>query len=108
MHLNFSVEGCLLRPAVPAWLQIQLEKLTASFQEMPDDLRQHFAVDGEPMLGESPLGMSPALRPAFRRTTGFALPERPSLSSSGAQPWLDMRLRSRFAMTLGSMEQTFH
>lgn len=72
----------------PDVVQIQLEKLTASFQSVPEDLRQHFSVDGEPMLDDSPLGKSPVLRPAFRRTTGFALPERPSLASSGELPGL--------------------
>ena len=51
---------------------------------MPDDLRQHFSVDGEQSFDDSPFGKSPSLSPRFiPRTTGFALPERPSLASSG-------------------------
>ena len=65
-------------------LQIQLEKLTEVFQTVPDDLRQHFSVDGEQGLDDSPFGKSPSLSPRFiPRTTGFSLPERPTLASSG-------------------------
>jgi hypothetical protein len=66
--------------------QLQLEKLTASFQYVTEDLRRQFMVDGEPLLHESSIGSSPILSSSFRRTTGFSVPEKPSLSSSGVRP----------------------
>lgn len=67
------------------WLQIQLEKATASFQSVTEDLRRRFAVDGEPLLEEGVEGKSPMLGASFfNRTTGFAVPQKAVISSSGA------------------------
>ena len=64
------------------FVQIQLNKLTTSFQTVPDDLRAQFDLDGMP--DDSPMGKSPLLQsPLFKRTTGFAINERPTLASSG-------------------------
>ncbi|EIE18178.1 hypothetical protein COCSUDRAFT_49381 [Coccomyxa subellipsoidea C-169] len=54
--------------------QLQLEKLTASFQCVTEDLRRQFMVDGEPLLHENSIGSSPILSSSFRRTTGFNIP----------------------------------
>lgn len=62
---------------------MQLEKLTASFQCVTEDLRRQFMVDGEPLLHENSIGSSPILASSFRRTTGFNIPDRNQLSSSG-------------------------
>ncbi|CAL8463321.1 g2855 [Coccomyxa elongata] len=62
--------------------QLQLEKLTASFQCVTEDLRRQFMVDGEPLLHENSIGSSPILASSFRRTTGFNIPDRNQLSSS--------------------------
>ena len=40
-------------------LQVQLEQLTASFQNVTDDMRQRFVVDGQTVLDESIIGTSP-------------------------------------------------
>lgn len=77
---------CVLLQAdvgVSGWLQLQLEKLTASFQCVTEDLRRQFMVDGEPLLHENSIGSSPILASSFRRTTGFNIPDRNQLSSSG-------------------------
>jgi len=66
-----------------AKLQVQLEKLTATFRKVPEDLRHHFSVDGEQILEDGAFGKSPSLSPRFGRTTGFSLPERPTMASSG-------------------------
>lgn len=63
--------------------QIQLEKATASFQSVTEDLRRRFAVDGEPLLEEGVEGKSPMLGASFfNRTTGFAVPQKAVISSS--------------------------
>ncbi|KAK9800247.1 hypothetical protein WJX73_005883 [Symbiochloris irregularis] len=63
--------------------QIQLEKLTATFQTVPEDVRRRFAVDGEPLLEDGgAIGRSPKLGASFSRHTGFDIPMRPSLASS--------------------------
>ena len=68
--------------------QIQLAKLTASFQNVTADLRRRFVVDGEPLLDEHSLGASPRIE-SHRRISGFS-PQRLShttsapLSTSGA------------------------
>ncbi len=62
---------------------MQLEKLTASFQCVTEDLRRQFMVDGEPLLHENSIGSSPILSSSFRRTTGFNIPDRNQLSASG-------------------------
>ena len=56
--------------------QVQLERLTASFQNVTEDMRQRFVVDGQTMLDESIIGTSPigsfrsnSLKNAFRRTS---------------------------------------
>ena len=63
--------------------QVQLAKLTASFQSISEDLRRRFVVDGEPLLESDSIGSSPVLASSLRRTTGFAVPP---LASSGARP----------------------
>ncbi|KAK9815690.1 hypothetical protein WJX72_008170 [[Myrmecia] bisecta] len=61
--------------------QVQLEKLTASFQNVTDDLKKRFIVEGESLLDESVIGSSPRVG-SFKRTTGFAVPQRPTMASS--------------------------
>ena len=69
------------------WVQqLQLEKLTASFQYVTEDLRRRFMVDGEPLLHENSIGSSPILASSFRRTTGFSIPDCVAMSTSGALP----------------------
>lgn len=65
--------------------QVQLEKLTASFQNVSEDLRRRFVVDGEPLLDSDSIGSSPVLASSLRRTTGFAVttPRAASMASSG-------------------------
>lgn len=58
-------------------VQLQLEKLTAAFQCVTEDLRRQFMVDGEPLLHEDSIGSSPVLSSSFRRQIGFSAPERP-------------------------------
>ena len=65
--------------------QLQLEKLTASFQCVTEDLRRQFMVDGEPLLHENSIGSSPILSSSFRRTTGFNIP---TMSTSGVSLFL--------------------
>ena len=68
---------------------MQLEKLTASFQNVSEDLRRRFVVDGEPLLDSDSIGSSPVLASSLRRTTGFAVtPRAVTLASSGAPAWL--------------------
>lgn len=57
-------------------VQVQLERLTASFQNVTEDMRQRFVVDGQTMLDESIIGTSPigsfrsnSLNKAFRRAS---------------------------------------
>jgi hypothetical protein len=70
---------------------VQLEKLTASFQCVTEDLRRRFMVDGEPLLHENSIGSSPVLSNSFRRISGFNVPERPlQLSTSGARRYLSL------------------
>jgi hypothetical protein len=69
-----------------AALQVQLERLTAQFQQVTDDMKRKFVVDGEPLFDESNVGSSPLSSSgggSFRRQFGFLVPERPVLSSSG-------------------------
>ena len=63
--------------AAAAPVQLQLEKLTAAFQCVTEDLRRQFMVDGEPLLHENSIGSSPVLSSSFRRQIGFSAPERP-------------------------------
>ena len=70
-----------------ARVQVQLEKLTASFQCVTEDLRRRFMVDGEPLLHENSIGSSPVLASSVRRVAGFDVPDRPPpplMSTSGA------------------------
>ena len=79
---------------------MQLEKLTASFQCVTEDLRRRFMVDGEPLLHENSIGSSPVLSSSFRRISGFTVPERPlQLSTSGARP--GRRASPKLAAALG-------
>lgn len=71
--------------------QIQLAKLTASFQNVTADLRRRFVVDGEPLLDEHSLGASPRIE-SHRLISGFSpkrLTEANSapLSTSGEASW---------------------
>lgn len=57
-------------------VQVQLERLTASFQNVTEDMRQRFVVDGQTMLDESIIGTSPigsfrsnSMRNGFRQTS---------------------------------------
>lgn len=65
-------------------MQIQLSKLVASFQSIPEDMKRRFTVNGEPLIEEGAEGRSPMLGASFSRTTGFNVPVRPTLASSGA------------------------
>ena len=84
---------CLVSP------QVQLEKLTETFQTVTEDLKRRFAVNGESLVDETNIsGSSPmsAGNSPFRHGSnggsggfavqrGFALPQqRPTLASSGA------------------------
>lgn len=62
-------------------LQVQLEQLTASFQNVTEDMRQRFVVDGQTMLDESIIGTSPigSLRSGSLRTSFM----KPSFGRSG-------------------------
>ena len=79
---------------------VQLENLTQSFQTVTEDLKRRFAVNGEPLIDESVVGSyasrgsspSRTLSGSWRRTTGFSIPARPALSSSGAHQWGPWRL----------------
>ena len=64
--------------------QVQLEQLTASFQNVTEDMRQRFAVDGQTVLDESIVGTSPigSLRSGSLRTSFI----KPSLGRSGTCP----------------------
>ena len=59
-------------------MQVQLEKLTSSFQTMTEDLRQQLVANAFPSDDE----ISP-LKAGFERTEGFELGARPTLASSG-------------------------
>lgn len=61
--------------------QIQLAKLTASFQNVTADLRRRFVVDGEPLLDEHSLGASPRIE-SHRLISGFS-PKRLTEAASG-------------------------
>lgn len=65
-------------------LQVQLEQLTASFQNVTEDMRQRFAVDGQTVLDESIIGTSPigSLRSGSLRTSFM----KPSFGRSGELP----------------------
>jgi len=82
-------------------VQVQLEKLTETFQTVTEDLKRRFAVNGESLVDETNIsGSSPmsAGNSPFRHGSGggggsggfavqrgFALPQqRPTLASSGA------------------------
>ncbi len=71
--------------------QIQLAKLTASFQNVTADLRRRFVVDGEPLLDEHSLGASPRIE-SHRLNSGFSPSKHrsslssPPLSTSGELP----------------------
>ena len=62
-------------------LQVQLEQLTASFQNVTDDMRQRFVVDGQTVLDESIIGTSPigSFRSSSLRTSLL----KPSFGHSG-------------------------
>ena len=76
--LHVLAKGCSTATVV----QLQLEKLTAAFQCVTEDLRRQFMVDGEPLLHEDSIGSSPVLASSFRRQIGFSAPERPPLTFS--------------------------
>ena len=77
-------------------MQVQLEKLTETFQTVTEDLKQRFAVNGESLVDETNIvGSSPmsAGNSPFRTSTGsggfasqrgFTMHQRPSMASSGA------------------------
>ena len=69
-------------------VQIQLNKLTNSFQTVPEDLRAQFDLDGG--CEDSPLGRSPLLVSPIRRTRGFSVNERPTMASSGTSHHEDL------------------
>ena len=83
-----SSDCCAHTAAAP--VQLQLEKLTAAFQCVTEDLRRQFMVDGEPLLHENSIGSSPVLSSSFRRQIGFSAPERPPPAFSPgteSSPW---------------------
>ena len=77
-------------------MQVQLEKLTETFQTVTEDLKQRFAVNGESLVDETNIvGSSPmsAGNSPFRTFTGsggfssqhgFAMHQRPTMAYSGA------------------------
>ncbi len=62
-------------------MQVQLEQLTASFQNVTEDMRQRFVVDGQTVLDESIIGTSPigSFRSGSLRTSLM----KPSMGRSG-------------------------
>lgn len=74
--------------------QIQLQKLTSSFQSVTEDMKRRFAVAGEPLIEEAgPGGKSPRLG-SFYRQTDFVIPTRPTLASSGMRAVICAGLKS--------------
>jgi len=77
-------------------LQVQLEKLTETFQTVTEDLKRRFAVNGESLvdetniIGSSPMsaGNSPfrtiSGSGGFSSQRGFSMNQRPTMASSGA------------------------
>ena len=63
-------------------MQVQLEQLTASFQNVTEDIRQRFVVDGQTVLDESIIGTSPI--GSFRSNSLRASLPRHSMGLSGA------------------------
>ena len=78
-------------PALPTlssqirWcLQLQLDNLVTDFQKVTEDLKRRFVVNGEPLIEEGMVvGGSPMGSGSFKRMTGFTLPQRPTMASSG-------------------------
>mmetsp|Transcript_11150 Transcript_11150/g.33431 ORF Transcript_11150/g.33431 Transcript_11150/m.33431 type:complete len:669 (+) Transcript_11150:244-2250(+) len=76
--------------------QVQLERLTAQFQTVTEDMRRRFAVDGEPLVSaghvsaSSPLAVSPsplrASSAVFRKQTGFSPAYRSVAASAPTAP----------------------
>lgn len=60
---------------------MQLERLTASFQNVTDDMRQRFVVDGQTVLDDTLIGTSPigSLRSGSFRNSFM----KPSFGRSG-------------------------
>ena len=89
LQLN-SLTGSPL-PALPIlsstirWcLQLQLDNLVTDFQKVTEDLKRRFVVNGEPLIEEGMVvGGSPMGSGSFKRMTGFTLPQRPTMASSG-------------------------
>ena len=80
--------------------QVQLEKLTAAFQNVTEDLKRRFVVNGEPLIDESAIvGNSPMSSSggSFRRTLGFAVPRQPAMSSSGESAALPIESQGSFS-----------
>ena len=103
-YLAADISSCVLRLSLTGLCmrsQVQLEKLTETFQTVTEDLKRRFAVNGESLVDEANIsGSSPmsAGNSPFRHGSvsggsaggfavqrGFSLPQqRPSLASSGA------------------------
>ena len=65
-------------------LQLQLDNLVTDFQKVTEDLKRRFVVNGEPLIEEGMVvGGSPMGSGSFKRMTGFTLPQRPTMASSG-------------------------
>ena len=71
-------------PKIRMCLQLQLDNLVTDFQKVTEDLKRRFVVNGEPLIEEGMVvGGSPMGSGSFKRMTGFTLPQRPTMASSG-------------------------
>lgn len=58
--------------------------MVTDFQKVTEDLKRRFVVNGEPLIEEGMVvGGSPMGSGSFKRMTGFTLPQRPTMASSG-------------------------
>lgn len=80
--------------------QVQLEQLTASFQNVTDDMRQRFVVDGQTVLDESIIGTSPigSFRSGSLRNS-LMKPSMGRSESSGGQDEVSSNNPARLAFT---------
>ena len=84
-----SYGSCMLSVLMQCVLQVQLEKLTSSFQTMTEDLRQQLVATAFHSDDE----ISPLKDTTFARTEGFALPVRPLTMAASGEPDLASTLR---------------
>ena len=74
----------MLSSQIRLCLQLQLDNLVTDFQKVTEDIKRRFVVNGEPLIEEGMVvGGSPMGSGSFKRMTGFTLPQRPTMASSG-------------------------